>query len=308
MATAIKISPFASLNTAGCPACHALDTKPFVDTPQDNEYFVTRAVDCKIVRCANCDALYQTPFPSAEETNSFYGADYQNYSGSKVPLLATIVEKQNRDFAEKFVSRYSKDCTVLDFGCGNGGFLKSLQTAGVRDLHGYDVALRFETDTIKIYNSLEDLKNAGVQYDVIRMNHVIEHLADLDGVMSLLASLLKPNGRLIGQTPNAAHYTSNLFGTFWGPLHYPYHTVLFAEKSLRLAAPRWNLKLDKTEPYPMPTGWAMSFENIFKKTSGSKKRGRSMLYTLFMAGSAPFVILDAALKNTAIFDFELVKQ
>ena len=297
--------------TNPCPACHKTDNSVFVQNPEDNEYFTKRGIDCVILSCQHCQALFQSPFPTSEETNTFYGENYQNYTSSKVPFLSDILKKQTQAAAQNFIKRFGNDASVLDFGCGNGLFLQNLSDAGMKNLYGYDVSVRFDDQIetrLTLFNDLKAIEESGIKFDVIRMHHVIEHLADLDETMSLLAGLLKEDGIIIGQTPNAAHYTSRMFKKFWGPLHYPYHTVLFAKESLLGAAPRWQLRVEKISPCLMPTGWAMSFENIYKSMAKSKHEGRSMFYTLFIAGSAPFALTDYILSSylgTAIFDFEL---
>jgi hypothetical protein len=119
---------------------------------------------------------------------------------------------------------------------------------------------------------------------------------------------LTPNGRIIGQTPNAAHYTARLMRSYWGPLHYPYHTALFTPQGLAAAAPRWRLQLASTAGTLLPTGWAMSIDNRLKEATGSRTRGRTAAYTLLMALSMPMALVDLLLSRsaTANFDFVLV--
>jgi hypothetical protein len=122
--------------------------------------------------------------------------------------------------------------------------------------------------------------------------------------------MLSAGGRIAGQTPNGAHPSKWWGGTYWGPLHYPYHTVLFSPDGLAKAAPRWGLKLDRIGATTMPTAWSMTAENMMKGWTNSKTRGRTPYYPLLLAASIPFIAADRLLagQQTAIFDFELVKQ
>jgi hypothetical protein len=128
--------------------------------------------------------------------------------------------------------------------------------------------------------------------------------------MHTLAGLLRPGGRIVGQTPNGAHYTARLMGGYWGPLHYPYHTLLFSPRGLALAARRWALRLEATSGALLPTGWAMSWENLAKQALRSRGRGRSPAYAVLMACGLPFALLDKLLspRATANFDFTLVSE
>ena len=293
-----------------CPACLATDAAVFVAAPADREYFNARQVPAAIMRCARCASLFQAPWPDAAEVQGFYGPDYQNYAATSVPLLAQADAAYQRFTGARFLRRYGRDAAVLDFGCGQGGFLGSLARAGCTRLAGFDFVLYGELAALRgarFFDDLDALRDSGLTFDVIRMRHVIEHLTDPDGVMGALAGLLAPGGRIIGQTPNAAHYTVRLMGTYWGGLHYPYHTVLFSPAGLGTAAARWGLRLAETTGALLPTGWAMSWENLLKARTGSRKRGRTAAYTALMALGMPLALMDRVIspKATANFDFEL---
>lgn len=288
----------------------------FVAAPRDREYFASRTVAARIRRCAACASLYQDPWPATSEVQGLYGADYQNYTSTAVPLLASVNEFYQRRLGAAFLRQFgTADAggpAVLDFGCGQGGFLRVLAAAGCTRLAGFDFVLYPELASIpgaRFFDDLDDIRDSGLRFDVIRLRHVIEHLTELDPTVRALAELLAPGGRLIGQTPNAAHYTARLMGGYWGPLHYPYHTVLFSPEGLRRTAARSGLVLRATSGSILPTGWAMSGENFLKQVTGSRRRGRTSLYTLLMAASMPLAILDRLVTPaaTANFDFELAR-
>jgi SAM-dependent methyltransferase len=296
---------------ARCPACHAAGSAVFVAAPLDREYFSTRSVPAVIRRCTACESLFQDPWPGSDEVQGFYGADYQNYTSTKVPLLRQLDAAYQRLTADTFVKRHGRDAAVLDFGCGQGGFLRSLAAAGCSRLAGFDFVLYDELRTLpgaRYYDDLAALGAHGERYDVIRMRHVIEHLTDPDDVMRRLRGLLTASGRIIGQTPNAAHHTARLMGQYWGPLHFPYHTLLYSPAGLAAAAPRWGLRLGDTAGALLPSGWAISAENYLKALTGSRTRGRTAIYTLLMAASMPLALADriTSPRATANFDFELL--
>jgi SAM-dependent methyltransferase len=296
--------------STACPACGAERHSVFVATPVDRDYFNRRADPARILRCDACASLFQDPWPTHDELQGLYQADYQNYAAATVPLLAALTRRYERYIARTFIGAHGRDAAVLDFGCGQGGFLRSLRDAGSTQLTGFDFVLYPELSQLsgaRFVDDLAALVRQGERFDVIRMSHVIEHLTDPDGTMRALQRLLAPGGCIAGQTPNPAHYTARLMGSFWGPLHYPYHTVLFSTAGLGRAASRWNLRLAHTAGTILPTGWAMSLDNHLKDLSGSRTRGRTAAYTLLMAACLPLALLDRALSRgaTANFDFRL---
>lgn len=285
----------------------------FVAAPVDREYFNVRRTPASMLRCGACGSLFQQPWPTDEELRGLYASDYQNYTSSAVPLLSRAAAAYLRRRAAGFVRRYGRDASVLDFGCGQGGFLRVLAQAGCSRLAGFDFVLYDELASlpgVRFFDSLDAIRTRGTRFHVIRMQHVIEHLTDLDGCMKVLGDLLEDDGQIIGQTPNAAHYTSRLMGQYWGPLHFPYHTVLFSPAGMARAAARWQLELRETAGTLLPTGWALSGENMLKDVSGSRTRGRTTLYSLLIALSMPMALLDRVLspEATANFDFVLTKR
>ena len=296
-----------------CPACLSHSSKVFVKKPMDREYFSRRDTDASFMRCINCESLFQDPWPAAGELQEFYGPDYQNYTTTAVPLLAHVDAVYQRQQGAAFTKRFGRDPAVLDFGCGQGGFLRVLAEAGCTQLAGFDFVLYEElvdTSGTKFFDDIEQIRESGMRFDVIRMRHVIEHLTDVDATMIALGGLLKEGGCIVGQTPNAAHYTSRLMGQYWGPLHYPYHTVLFSPSGLSVAAPRWGLRLTATTGPILPTGWALSMENMMKSAFKLKSRGRTAAYTVLMALTMPMALLDSWVtpKATANFDFVLQRD
>ncbi len=292
-----------------CPACGADQATTLVAEPIDREYYNERTISVVVQRCDGCLSLFQNPWPDAEETASFYESDYQNYTTTHVPLLSQVNDVYQRLIGQSFLKEYGADAAVLDFGCGQGSFLQVLADAGCRNLAGFDFVLYSELKDIsdtRFFDNLDDIRKSGTRFDVIRMRHVIEHLTDLDETMRLLRSLLTERGRIIGQTPNAAHYTVRLMGQYWGPLHYPYHTVLFSPPGLAAATERWGLRLEKTTGSILPSGWAISLENIYKAITHSRTRGRTAGYTFLMGLTLPLSTIDLILSPAATANFDFV--
>ena len=295
-----------------CPACLGKTCKTDVENPQDVEYFSTRSVTATYEKCLQCQSLFQSPWPSAEELGTLYPEDYQNYTKKDIALLSKFVDIQNKAVAKDFVKKFGANISVLDYGCGDGRFLQSLHELGLNDLVGYEPHTR-EDGIYKDFELTRDLNTLSLshkKFDVIRMNHVIEHLADVDATMKALAGLLSPHGKIVVQTPNPDTLTRVIFGRFWGPLHYPYHTILFTPEGMNEGANRWGLRVASVSGSTMPTGWSMSLENLLKTYTRSKRRGRLPIYGFLAMGGMAINILEKLFtpKRTAIIDYILEAQ
>ncbi len=128
---------------------------------------------------------------------------------------------------------------VLDIGCGNGTFLSV-----AREL-GYDVTgLEFDAAAAEVARAggfeVVDGRVPGSaldpeRYDVITLNHVIEHLHDPLGALVECRNLLRDGGRLWIKTPNIDSAGHSRYGSAWRGLEPPRHLVLFGPQALMRA-------------------------------------------------------------------------
>jgi YgiT-type zinc finger domain-containing protein len=298
--------------TTACPVCRSNEFEIFVRNPRDYEYFTTREADASLLVCGHCGSVYQSPWPTAEEVLKFYPSDYQNYARKDVPMLPFLCRHVVRLTVSAFLAAHGSGKRILDFGCGDGSFVKALAANGARNVVGFEPNGRdnsFVTGNgFELVRSIEDLEKRG-PFGVIRMNHVIEHLSDLDKTMSALSALLEPGGVLLVQTPNPRSLTLKLFNKYWGALHYPYHTVLLSQNGLRDAAFRWNLRVTSIAPSMMPTGWSMSLENLIKSIGRSTRRGRMAIYGGLILITAPLTLAEKLFfrESCSVYDCVLVK-
>jgi 2-polyprenyl-3-methyl-5-hydroxy-6-metoxy-1,4-benzoquinol methylase len=70
------------------------------------------------------------------------------------------------------------------------------------------------------------------QFDVVSMNHVIEHVPDPIALLQECKRVLKPGGRLVVATPNIQSYGHQVFKQFWYHLDPPRHLHLFTSQTL----------------------------------------------------------------------------
>lgn len=118
--------------------------------------------------------------------------------------------------------------SVLDFGAGQGKFIKILSTLGFGKITGADLMERPPELSSSYYWLQSDLNKRlpcdDQIFDVIVSIEVIEHLENPRAVIREWKRLLKPNGLLIFSTPNNESIRSILSLIFRG------HFVSFLEK------------------------------------------------------------------------------
>lgn len=279
----------------------------FINKPVDFEYKKRLLIQNEIYKCSFCKCIQQYPMPSKMELDNLYDINYQNYTNSNI-LLSRIWLIWQKLLCANFSKRFNKYTAVLDYGSGNGQFLKMLYKSGFKNLFGFDVFKPINNDNtyVNIY-TYDDLKKNS--YDLIRLNHVIEHFNNPIEAMINIKYLLSENGLVVGQTPNTESISFKIFKYYWGCLHYPYHTAIFDKNSLELLANKCGYTLVSVSYSLMPTGWSMSFENFLKTKLDIQKTGRLKIYSILIIIGFFFSILELLFtKKTSIMNFELSKK
>jgi 2-polyprenyl-3-methyl-5-hydroxy-6-metoxy-1,4-benzoquinol methylase len=144
-----------------------------------------------------------------------------------------------------------KNVRVLDIGCGFGESLGYHQARGC-DVYGVEADANIrrvaEKYSYKVHVGLFDADLYESDYfDYITADQVIEHITDPAEILSGIARILKPGGKVILSTPNSNSWAAKLFGCYWINWHSPYHLQHFSRQSLQLAAEKAGLILKQTK-------------------------------------------------------------
>lgn len=187
--------------------------------------------------CRNCDFLFSRPLGLTREKLNTYYADNNNdhsfgFSGNsqisnrfqeQVNQIEKILDiaqlnplfgfQQNTN--NRPTTRTQEMKHVLDFGSGDCGLLEALISRdeyGQFSFYGVDVTYsNLPTNDrvlfdgkLKLEVSLSDLPQE-LFFDYIIISHTLEHLVDFH-ILQDLTKMLKQNGTLIVEVPNAAKY------------------------------------------------------------------------------------------------------
>jgi 2-polyprenyl-3-methyl-5-hydroxy-6-metoxy-1,4-benzoquinol methylase len=134
---------------------------------------------------------------------------------------------------------------LLDVGCGNGEFIARMRSLGWR-VSGVDPdpkAVSYaQSRGLEVFSgTILDIAEAK-RYDIITLNHVIEHAVDPVDLLRECRKRLRPGtGRLIVTTPNISSLGHWWFRGCWRGLEVPRHLVLFSQAALRECAKRAGL-------------------------------------------------------------------
>jgi SAM-dependent methyltransferase len=150
-----------------------------------------------VVECEHCGLARTLPTPDTEQYRSGYAP-----KTSDGQFTGELSDFWSPDVA-RFVRANSIGRSLLDVGCGVGNLVVAAADVGF-EADGIDVdpitteearkqGRRVRTGTV------DQLDGA---YDAVVVNHVLEHIEDLEGFLTELSRLLTPGGRLFVLAPN----------------------------------------------------------------------------------------------------------
>jgi 2-polyprenyl-3-methyl-5-hydroxy-6-metoxy-1,4-benzoquinol methylase len=205
--------------------------------------------DLKILECQSCGLVTLSSLEHIQaehyESSGMHGADPVSIDyWSK-----ETIEDDNRRF--QMLQSLLKNKKILDFGCGNGGFLKLADKLAAK-ADGVEPEKRVRDYWSGRFNILPDLKFAGeLEYDLITAFHVIEHLPDPRGVLREISKHLASNGKLILEVPSSEDalitlYESHAFMSF---TYWSQHIYLFNTNTLESLVKQAGLKVTTIQQY-----------------------------------------------------------
>ena len=210
-----------------CPYCESTNVKKI-----DSKYFFTQ-----LLQCQNCYFQSRFPYDTVAHNKKFYQKKYkQSGLTTDLPSKEQLKEYLKNDFrgTEKdfsfhanLIKKLVKDITsptVIDYGA-NWGYTSHQFTKQGFSVQSFEISKERGTYGnkalgLQIQSEVEKLTPGN---DVVFSSHVIEHLPDVKGFISLGKKLLKPSGIFIAFSPNgssALHERSpSNHHFFWGQAH-----------------------------------------------------------------------------------------
>ena len=249
-----------------CPLCGDLP-KPFA---VDYQGFT-------LCRCKKCSLEFVNPRLSFDElADKVYSNNYfPKRDGANKPSAETAhyINRQLGDFAELAGGR-----KVLDIGCGNGAFLDFAREAGW-EIAGADIKLSPDARALDCplwEGRLQDIDFASKRFDLIRLNHVLEHTQDPLNELRICRELLAQNGVLYISVPNITGISPrlknlqsrlHLKSNRWRHYAAMHHLFFFSPQTLRALVTRAGFRVLKwNTPVPKKAGQSRLVEAIYRLT------------------------------------------
>lgn len=220
-------------------------------------------------RCRSCGLLFLNPQPSPEDISPHYPPTYDSLQGERLSdarqerRYTILYGEKSNSLKKVLFSPFRlllrtlpkrQGGRILDVGCGSGHFLVIARTLSGMDAYGvepyhYDAeyAARHRLSIFK--GSLEEAQFPGDFFDVVTLNHVLEHIGDPRSTLREVRRIVKPDGAIVVGIPQTRSLLYRLFGRRWWQLDVPRHlfvpsihnlSTLAEELGFRISRVRYN--------------------------------------------------------------------
>ncbi len=165
--------------------------------------------------CKDCGATFVSPLPNDADFAAMYSQEsYHDLHYAPEHDIAGSGALARVDTLLKSGGR------LLDYGCGNGAFLKEAKRAGYEaegiELDKATIAQAAASSECLVH-SLDEALTAGLRFDIIHLADVLEHLPHPANTLNILDNLLAPGGVYfiegpLEDNPGVVLFASRLFG------------------------------------------------------------------------------------------------
>lgn len=235
-----------------------------------------------------------------------------------------FVTSDHVNFVRRALEDAKETGPVLDVGCG-GLFLQMLKEEGASVLGlGYStqaagVAWRVN-GVPAICGNLASAPVPAGSCAAITMFHVLEHLQDPFVYLASARELLRPQGRLIVQAPNAACWQFLMLGENWSGIDVPRHLLNFRAQDLETMLAACGFEVLRRKFFSLrdnPAGLATSLAPWLDPTLRRMRRtveapraklAKDLLYFALVVAAVPFTVLEAACRAGSTIMLEARKK
>lgn len=207
----------------------------------------------EIIECLSCGLVFLSSFDHIHK--DFY--QEARMHGESVDIETWLKDSawdDDRRFI--FLKRVIENKSVLDFGCGAGGFLTRARTVASH-VAGVEVEMRlkphFRKEGLEVFTDIAEVKGL---FDIITLFHVLEHMNDPITLLRRLTEKIYDDGHLIVEVPSVDDallklYASHPFSHF---TYWSCHLFLFTNQTIASIAKKAGLKVNyikQVQRYPL---------------------------------------------------------
>lgn len=234
---AAGIERFFEPRRESCPWCGSTDLSIRLRTPDLLQHKPGRFT---LEQCGTCCHIFQNPRLSPAGLD-FYYRDF--YDGFGQQLAERLMKMQVPSFLGRaeMLRPFTTPKAWLDVGTGHGHFCQFARKVwsktvfdGLDQSGSVEEAQRrgwlhrgYRGEFVRLADELTD------RYDVVSMNHYLEHTREPFDELDTAAKVILPDGYLLIEVPDPEFWLGRIFGRFWMPWFQPQHQHMIPLGNLR---------------------------------------------------------------------------
>lgn len=224
------------LKNISCPVCGANDYRKIFNT---KDYRIGTCGNVfTVARCSRCGFMFLNPRPLESEIVKFYPKDFHRKDETFLYKLISPCFNAAQASIVRLFKKQKPNSALLDIGCGNGGFMLSMQRNGY-EVFGVELnleAAKYAPDSLKgriLYKDIKECNFTPKSFDIITCFQSLEHIFDLEELFGEIRRIMKDDGILYICVPNMEFFEARLFGPYYYNLEVPRHLYFFTQESIR---------------------------------------------------------------------------
>lgn len=203
-----------------------------------------------IGKCHVCDILAVMNDVSESELDKYYSDKYYDKDPERYQTITAkeqSVWQRRLNLIENYQKERADPIRILDIGCGTGMFLslaqeRAYEVWGIEISEAGRIEAKRKIGEQRVFDNLNSIAPK-VQFDVITMWDVIEHLCAPVDYLQQIQSYLKQDGLLLLSTPNTNSLNRFIFSSNWRYFIPPEHLIYFNISSLTQLIRKMNLRI-----------------------------------------------------------------
>jgi len=296
-----------------CPVCGSNKYLEEVCNGVDFEYGIEGKFN--LFLCFFCGLISSIPRPSLGDLERIYPESYHAYQRPQNLLFKYLSGLNLKKRIKRYRQLLGERGRIMDVGCGDGEIMEPIQAAGY-ECHGLEfkksIVRKAQEKGLKVFEGiLEEGDNIkSDSYDLLIMNHLIEHFQNPPLAIKNAFRLLRKGGWICGETPNKNCRERNIFSDKWSGYHIPRHLQIFSEKNIKKLFLDNGFSKVTIKKSLNPGQLALSMQNwyISRHPKTKLSSGKARIYPFFLILSIPIVLLEYVFSSkTGIMYFEVQK-
>ena len=256
-----------------CPVCGGNEFSAFRSC---TDYTVSRET-FELVTCTTCGLTITNPQPDPENIGYYYQSEnYISHSGKGTSLVGKsylAVRRYTLGWKLNLINKLNPAATkkLLDYGCGTGEFISTCKQ------NGWQVTGVEPSDDVR--TKAEALSNSPVlpnlslvkdnDFTTITLWHVLEHVPDLNALLTQLRSILSENGTIFIAIPNHNSWEAQHYEQYWAGYDVPRHLWHFTQDTMKALLEKNELKLNRIIPMKLDAFYISMLSEKYKHNTNT---------------------------------------